>query len=207
MHYGFLPDTHVMLPVAESGGISLEWFRRTCMGEHGYEEMNQVLANRNGSQLLFLPYLVGTNAPEFDANANGVFGGLRQEHDVFDMAHAVMEGVSFVLQKNCDHMAAVGMAPNTIIATGGAKSPIWYQLQANITGLPVRIPTEKEAACLGITIVAAVSDGRFATLEEATGHCVSFSQTYVPVPTAETEKKYRRFCALYEAALQIGKIS
>ena len=208
MHYGFLPDTHVMLPVAESGGVSLEWFHRTCMGEHGYDEMNRVLAERGGNQLLFLPYLVGTNAPEFDANASGVFWGLRQEHDVFDMAHAVMEGVSFVLRKNCDHMAAAGMAPNAIIATGGgAKSPIWCQLQADITGLPVKIPTEKEAACLGITMVAAVSDGRFATLEDAATHCVGFSQTYSPAPTEETEKKYRRFCALYEAALQIGKIS
>ena len=208
MHYGFLPNTHVMLPVAESGGVSLEWFRRTCMGETGYDEMNRVLAERCGNQLLFLPYLVGTNAPEFDPNANGVFWGLRQEHDVFDMAHAVMEGVSFVLRKNCDHMAAAGMTPNAIIATGGgAKSPIWCQLQADITGLPVNIPTEKEAACLGITMVAAVSDGRFATLEEATQHCVSFSNTYSPAPTEETERKYRRFCALYEAALQIGKLS
>ena len=208
MHYGFLPDTHVMLPVAESGGVSLEWFRRTCMGQTGYEEMNRVLADRGGNQLLFLPYLVGTNAPEFDPNANGVFWGLRQEHDIFDMARAVMEGVSFVLRKNCDHMAAAGMAPNAIIATGGgAKSPIWCQLQADITGLPVRIPAEKEAACLGITMVAAVSDGRFATLEEAVKHCVSFSQTYAPASSEETEKKYRRFCALYEAALQIGKLS
>ena len=208
MHYGFLPDTHVMLPVAESGGVSLEWLRRTCMGDHGYDEMNRVLADRGGNQLLFLPYLVGTNAPEFDADATGVFWGLRQEHDVFDMARAVMEGVSFVLRKNCDHMAEAGMKPNAIIATGGgAKSPIWCQLQADITGLPVRIPTEKEAACLGITMVAAVSDGRFSSLEEAAEDCVSFQTVYSPAPTEETEKKYRRFCALYEAALQIGKLS
>ena len=207
MHYGFLPDTHVMLPVAESGGVSLEWFRRTCMGQTGYEEMNRVLADRDSNQLLFLPYLVGTNAPEFDSDANGVFWGLRQEHDIFDMARAVMEGVSFVLRKNCDHMAAAGMGPNAIIATGGgAKSDIWCQLQADITGLPVRIPTEKEAACLGITMVAATSDGRFAALEEAAAHCVSFSKTFTPSPTEETEKKYRRFCALYQAALQIGKL-
>ena len=208
MHYGFLPNTHVMLPVAESGGVSLEWFRRTCMGDTGYDEMNRVLAERDGNELLFLPYLVGTNAPEFDANATGVFWGLRQEHDIFDMAHAVMEGVSFVLRKNCDHMAAAGMAPKAIIATGGgAKSAIWCQLQANITGLPVRIPAEKEAACLGIAMVAAVSDGRFATMEAAAAQCVCFTNTFSPAPTAQTEKKYRRFCALYEAALQIGNLS
>ena len=208
MHYGFLPDTHVMLPVAESGGVSLEWFRRTCMDTVDYDKLNRVLAQRRENSLLFLPYLVGTNAPEFDPDATGVFWGLRQEHDAFDMARAVMEGVSFVLRKNCDHMAAAGMAPTAIIATGGgAKSAIWCQLQANITGLPVRIPKEKEAACLGISMIAAVSDGRFPSLEAAAEHCVDFSCSFSPAPSEETEKKYRRFCALYDAALQICKLS
>ena len=46
LHYGFLPDTHVMLPVAESGGVSLEWFRRTCMGDTSYDAINRALAAR-----------------------------------------------------------------------------------------------------------------------------------------------------------------
>lgn len=121
MHYGFLPDTHVMLPVAESGGVSLEWFRRTCMGSVGYDEMNEVLLQRTlPGTLLFLPYLVGTNAPEFDQEATGVFYGLRQEHDVFDMAGAVMEGVSYMLRKNCDDIREKGTEITRIIATAAA---------------------------------------------------------------------------------------
>ena len=207
MHYGFIPDTHVMLPVAESGGVSLEWFRRSCMPGMDYDEMNEVLAEREPNELLFLPYLVGTNAPEFDNEANGVFWGLRQEHDAYDMAGAVMEGVSFVLRKNCDHIANNGVKPTAIIATGGgAKSPIWCQMQADITGLPVRIPKEKEAACLGAAIISAVSDGRFANYEAAVEACVELRQQYDPKPTERTERKYRRFCALYEAALKINTI-
>jgi len=207
MHYGFLPDTHVMLPVAESGGVSLEWFHRTCMGDTGYDTMNQVLTERGGNELLFLPYLVGTNAPEFDAQANGVFWGLRQEHDAIDMAHAVMEGVAFVLRKNTENIRAKGTALTSIIATGGgAKSPVWCQLQADITGLDVLIPKEKEAACLGAAMVAAVSDGRYENFEEAAKEKVSFVKRFTPAPTAQTEKKYRRFCALYEAALKISDI-
>ena len=77
------------------------------------------------NDLLFLPYLVGTSAPEFDAQANGVFWGLRQEHDSIDMAGAVMEGVSFKKQKNCEHIAKNGVNLKSIIATcGGAKSAI-----------------------------------------------------------------------------------
>ena len=207
MHYGFLPDTHVMLPVAESGGVSLEWFRRSCMPQVDYDTMNAELAMRKPNELLFLPYLVGTNAPEFDTEANGVFWGLRQEHDAIDMAGAVMEGVSFVLRKNCEHIAANGVKPKAIIATGGgAKSAVWCQMQANITGLPVAIPREKEAACLGAAMIAAVSHGRFSGYTEAVENCVELLHRYEPAPTAHSEKKYRRFCALYEAALQIGKI-
>ncbi|MBO5917151.1 MAG: hypothetical protein J6Q14_00085, partial [Oscillospiraceae bacterium] len=207
MHYGFLPDTHVMLPVAESGGVSLEWFHRTCMGQIGYDQMNQVLTERGGNDLLFLPYLVGTNAPEFDAQANGVFWGLRQEHDVYDMAHAVMEGVAFVLRKNTENIRKKGTQVTSIIATGGgAKSPVWCQLQANITGLDVFIPKEKEAACLGAAMIAAVKDGQYADFAQAAGEKVSFVKRYTPAPTPETEKKYRRFCALYDAALKLSEI-
>jgi sugar (pentulose or hexulose) kinase len=196
-----------MLPVAESGGVSLEWFRRSCMDNVDYDKMNQVWAEREKNQLLFLPYLVGTNAPEFDADATGVFWGLRQEHDAYDMAHAVMEGVSFVLRKNCDHIAQKGLELTSIIATGGgAKSPIWCQLNADATGLPVRIPAEKEAACLGAAIVAAVSDGAWASIEECVDACVAFDFTYEPARSEHLEKKYRRFCALYEAAKNIGTI-
>ena len=206
MHYGFIPDTYVMLPVVESGGVSLEWFRRSCM-KCDYDEMNATLAKRGGNELLFLPYLVGTSAPEFDAEANGVFWGLRQEHDAIDMAGAVMEGVSFVLRKNCEHIAKNGVELKSIIATGGgAKSAIWCQMQADITGLPVSIPKEKEAACLGAALIAAVSDGRFASYAEGVDTCVELTHTYQPHTSDRLETKYRRFTALYKAALEIGKI-
>lgn len=207
MHYGFLPDTHVMLPVAESGGASLEWFRKTCMQGIDYDRMNAVLSEREPNELLFLPYLVGTNAPEFDSEANGVFWGLRQEHDAYDMAAAVMEGVACLLRKNCDYIAKNGVVPTAIIATGGgAKSVVWCKMQADMTGLPILIPEEKEAACLGASMIAAVSSGRFGDYAEASRHCVAIAKRYDPHPTAQTERKYRRFCALYTAALTIDQI-
>ena len=206
MHYGFIPDTYVMLPVVESGGVSLEWFRRSCM-KCDYDEMNATLAQRGPNELLFLPYLVGTSAPEFDADASGVFWGLRQEHDAIDMAGAVMEGVSFVLRKNCEHIANNGVQLKSIIATGGgAKSAIWCQMQADITGLPVSIPKEKEAACLGAALIGAVSDGRFESYSQAVHTCVELTHTYEPHPTDRLETKYRRFNALYKAALAINEI-
>lgn len=208
MHYGFRPDSHIMLPVAESGGVSLEWFRRTCMGDVTYDMMNEELRKRNlPNNLLFLPYLVGTNSPEFDADASGMFYGLRQENDIYDMACAVMEGVAFMLRKNCDHIREKGTEIRHIIATGGgSKSPIWCQLQADITGLPVVIPAEKEAACFGCAIIGAVADGVFASFEEASEKCVGFTHRYEPANHEKYENKFQKFCALYEAMLQVTRM-
>jgi len=116
--------------------------------------------------------------------------------------------VSFVLRKNCDHIQESGVALSAIIATGGgAKSPIWCQMQADITGLPVAIPKEKEAACLGAAMIAAVSDGHFESYQAAADACVALLHRYEPHPTDRTERKYRRFCALYRAALEINSIA
>ena len=208
MHYGFQPNTHIMLPVAESGGASLEWFRRTCMAGISYDQMNETLLKRDlPNNLIFLPFLVGTNSPEFDTDASGLFYGLRQESDVYDMACAVMEGVAFMLRKNCDHIRSKGTEISYIIATGGgAKSPIWCQLQADITGLPVVIPTEKEAACLGCAIVGAVADGVFPSYQDAADKIISFQHRYEPTNHAKYEKKYEKYCALYEAMLKITRM-
>ncbi len=203
MHYGFLPDTHIMLPVAESGGVSLEWFKRSCIPNSDFAEIDNVLRDRKRNSLIFLPYLVGTNAPEFDTSATGVFWGLRQEHDAFDMAYAVMEGVAFVLKKNCEKIIEKGTALRSITATGGgAKSDVWCQLQADITGLPILIPAEKEAACLGAAIIAAVSGDAFESFEKATEK-IEIIKRYEPCSSEEIAEKYRKFNALYSATINI----
>ena len=205
VHYGFLPDTYVLLPVASSGGVSLEWFRRTCMPQVDYGELNRVIAQREGcGQVLFLPYLVSGNAPEFDADATGVFWGLRQSNDCFDMARAVMEGVSFLLRKNCQSLKDAGLPCDSILAVGGGtKSALWCQMWADIAGIPVKIPQEQEAACLGAAMIGAVAEGLFADYVTAVATCVSVKEEYTPRNSAHYEEKYRKFCALYQATLNI----
>ena len=203
MHYGFLPDTHIMLPVAESGGVSLEWFKGSCMPNSNYDEINSVLTNRKRNDLIFLPYLVGTNSPEFDSRATGVFWGLRHEHDAYDMAYAVMEGVSFLLKKNCEHIKNNDTPVETIIATGGgSKSDIWCQLNADITGLPILIPKEKEAACLGAAIIAAVSDGRIDDFKKAS-EMIEFEKRFEPCVDSDLSEKYRKFNMLYDFSCKL----
>ena len=209
MHYGFLPDTHIMLPVAESGGVSLEWFKRACLGSMNYDELNAAICQREmPNSVLFLPYLVGTNAPEFDRDACGVFAGLRAEHDAVDMAYAVMEGVSHLLRRNLEAIHAAGTEVSRIIATGGgAKSAVWCQLQADVTGIPVSVPAEKEAACLGAAIIAAVGAGLYESLETVCETVVAFEKTYTPRKNDLLERKYRQFGALYQATLDVMRMN
>ena len=208
MHYGFLPDTHVMLPVAESGGVSLEWFRRTFMKDVDYKKLNEVLdERRHPTQLIFMPYIVGANAPEFDTEVSGMLYGLRQEHDAFDAAAAVMEGVAMVLRKNCECMNEKGAAIDHIIATGGgAKSNCWCQMQADITGLPVVRPAELEAACLGAAIIGAVDDGKFENFKKAAEVVVKMDKKFEPNKNFDYERNYKKFNYLYNAQIEAARI-
>ena len=102
-------------------------------------------------------------------------------------------------------MAAAGMAPKAIIATGGgAKSPVWCQLQADITGLPVEVPAVTEAGCLGAAMIAAWTAGQYENLQAAAKD-VKMVRRYTPTAGAELEKKYRKFCKLYDAMLDVAK--
>lgn len=207
MHYGYLPKQYVLLPVAESGGVSLEWFRNAFLPNADFAAIDREAAARQPGDLLFLPYLVGTNAPEFDRDACGVFFGLRSPHDAFDLALAVMEGVCHLLRKNCDRIRACNTPIERIVATGGgAKSAVWCQMQADITGLPVCIPAQQEAALLGAAMVGATSAGLFASLADAAEQSVSIARTYAPQPSAVYERKHRQFLALYDAMLAVQRM-
>ena len=208
MHYGFQPGSYVMLSASESGGVSLEWYKSTFLPEIDYRELDREAALRRPGDVLFLPYLVGTNAPEFDLDACGVFFGLRSRHDAFDLALAVMEGVAHLLKKNCDRIQESGTTIERIIATGGgAKSAVWCQLQADITGIPVCIPAEKEAALLGAAMIGAVSGGVFASLSDAAKAAVRISRTFTPEPSPVYAHKHRQFLALYESMLAVQRMT
>ncbi len=199
-HYGPFKDSYVLLPVCESGGVSLEWFKKNFMPEESYDSINQVLVNRAiPNELLFLPYITGVNSPDFNNRAKGVFYGIQLKHDPYDFALAVMEGISHLLRINIDHIENSGYRVEKIISTGGgAKSDLWSQMKADITHHEVIIPANAEAACLGAGMVGAVSAGFVQSYEEAVQLCVSMKKHFIPRSMARFESKHQLFKQLYQ---------
>lgn len=199
LHYGPFPGTYVFLPACESGGISLGWFRDRFLPGVSFEDINREIQSRgNTGELLFLPYINGTNAPEFDATASGLFMGLKTRHDAYDMAAAVMEGVALLLNRTIDSLSK---KPVSIISTGGgAKSPLWLQMKADITGIEVNVPRDKEAALLGAAIMGAVTAGIYDSYEKAVAAGVQMEKSYKPKPYNEAKKK--AYDIMYDAMIK-----
>ena len=204
-HYGPFKDSYVLLPVCESGGISLEWFKNQFISEDSYESINDEINRRAiPNELIFLPYITGVNAPDFNSNAKGVFYGIQLKHDKYDFAYAVMEGITHLLKINIDHIEKAGYSVEKIISTGGgAKSDLWSQLKANITGYEVAIPSNEEAACLGAAMIGVVSEGVFQSYEEAINKCVSIKKQFLPKEMEPFSKKHILFRNLYEALASV----
>jgi len=207
-HYGPFENSYVLLPVCESGGISLEWFKNNFSTDDTFESINNEIAKRSiPNELIFLPYITGVNAPDFNSDARGVFYGIQLKHDKYDFAFAVMEGVAHLLRINIDHIENAGYPVEKIISTGGgAKSSIWSQVKADITGHTVAIPTNEEAACLGAAMIGAVSEGIFKTYEEAIKHCVSIKKQYTPKDRKIYQKKHILFQRVYENLSPVFKL-
>ena len=205
-HYGPFKDSYVLLPVCESGGVCLEWFKNQFMKDITYQTINDELQKRPlPNELIFLPYITGANAPEFSSSARGVFYGIQLKHDKFDFAYAVMEGISHSLKINIDHIEKAGYQVGRIISTGGgAKSDLWSQMKANISGYEVAIPQNEEAACLGAAIIGAVSAGKFKSYDEAIEKCVSIKKRFRPENREPYQKKNQLFRDLYNATKSLA---
>ena len=128
---------------------------------------------------VFLPYLSGERAPIWDANACGVFFGLKKECDRKLLAYSVMEGVVFSLYSIYEALGKP-QADRIILSGGAAANPLLNQLKADLFGLPVRIVTEKDTSALGAVITAMVGDGCFGSYREAAAALRSIGEEFLP---------------------------
>ena len=200
LHCGPFEGTYVLLPVCESGGISLEWFKNAFLENTSFQEIDKACSGKKlPGSMVFLPYLTGANAPDFNMDASGVFFGFREQSDKYDFALAVMEGVAHMLNSNIRHLASAGIHAGSIISTGGgSKSALWCQMKADITGCTVKVPENTEAACLGAAIIGAVSEGRFPDYESAIRFRVSMDTEFIPRNHEEYSAKTELYDSVYK---------
>lgn len=136
----WLRDEMLRLPAAGAYERMTAWAERSPIGARG---------------LLFLPYLVGERTPHMDARARGAFLGLAAHHESGDVVRAVMEGVTFACLDAFAALREAGSQPERIVmAGGGARSPFWRQMVADVFGLPVHALATTDQAAMGAALLA-----------------------------------------------------
>jgi xylulokinase len=170
---------HVMGVVLSAGG-SLRWFRdalcpaekaiATEIGKDPYELITEAAETvpPGAEGLTFLPYLSGERTPHKDPYAKGAFIGLSLKHTRAHMARAVMEGVAFAMRDSLEIMREMGVAITQVRASGGgARSPLWRQIQADVNKTPLVTTNIDEGPAYGAALLATVATGLYASVEEA----------------------------------------
>lgn len=152
-----------------SGGVCLDWFRKIIsQGEEiSYEVLNKELSRRKAAEdgLFFYPFSGKASATKRFQRAS--FVGMDLSHDCFNLALAVMEGVVFQILWMMESFNIKQSKEGLILSGGASKSPVWAQLVADISGMPVRIPEVADLACVGAAIMAGVGSGIYDSVEKA----------------------------------------
>lgn len=153
--------------------------------------------------LLFLPCMQGAMAPEWNGAARGAFYGLTLAHTRAHLTRALLEGSAYALRDILQAMTGAGLEIRRLtVVGGGAKSELWRQIKADVTGLPVRVPTTIETTATGAAILAAVGSGQHGDVAGAVDAFVDYvprEQTPDPERHECYDEAYTRYRELYYA--------
>ncbi len=187
-----LGDRWFMMGAILSAGLSLRWFRDRIAGK-SYEQLSGEAARvPPGSEgLIFLPYLIGERTPYMDPNARGVFFGLGLHHTLGHLVRAIMEGVTFALRDALLIFRELGVRTDRIVVSGGgARSPVWRQIQADVFQSEVARVQGEERAGVGAAMLAAIGTGVYEGFEDACRKAVRYQACTAPI--AANVERYDR---------------
>ncbi len=192
-------------------GANYRWFRDQFafpeveqaqrQGLDPYELLNAAAdtAPPGSEGLLMLPCLMGAMAPTWNALARGTFFGFTLAHRREHFVRAVMEASAYAVRDITDRMRAIGLPLREIRAVGGgARSPLWRQIKADVTGLPVALLQTVETTALGAALLALAPCGMAGSLGEAVERVVRVVETRDPRP--DVQARYEEYYRLYRAA-------
>ena len=185
-----------------SAASCLKWWLEDILKTTDYQGEQKEIKGNGNNPIYFLPYLMGERSPHNDPNVRGAFLGLGMETTRTQMAEAVFEGVAFGLRDSFEIARTLGIEiQKTKLCGGGAKSPIWQQILANVLDMEIELLETEEGPALGGAILAAVACGEYTSVEEAVKTIVKVTKTIVPNPerVEAYEKKYQVYRKLYPA--------
>ena len=204
-----VPGLYLAMTLNHSGGMMLRWFRDTlcqadrqraqAVAKDAYDLIFEG-ASPDPSPLMVLPHFSGSGTPWLDTASKGAILGLTFSTTKADISKAILEGVTFELRVNLDWLNQGGVGIDELRAVGGgARSELWLQLKADITGIPVVAPAVAEAACLGAALLAGVGAGCFTSASQASESTLRFVRRFEPDPAraARYEARYAIYRDLY----------
>jgi xylulokinase len=198
---------HVM-GVTNGAGLSLRWLRDTFAAGVSYDELtagaSRIPAGCEG--MLWAPYLFGERTPHLDPEARAAFTGITASHTRAHFVRAVMEGVAMSLRDTFSLFAELQIPVTRIrLGGGGARGPLWRQIQADVYGQPVELLAADEGGAFGAALLAGVGVGQWPTVEAACAATIHVAETVAPKDAARMEKHYAHYRRMYPALKEIGR--
>ncbi len=186
---------YCLLMWTPTAGIALKWFKNNFCENFSFRELDEIAENvpAGSAGLTFLPYLCGATMPKYNPDAKGVFYGLTMEHGRGHAVRSILEAVACMLKENLDYIGAACGEVRTM--GGGAQSPLWCQIKADMTGKTFVTLKNEETACLGSAILAGTAIGVYKSVEEACERLVKTNKIYTPSGIDYTEC-YNRYCEI-----------
>ena len=188
-----------------------KWWMDDIVGTKDYVAEQAAIGEEKlgENHVFFLPYLMGERSPHNNPDARGTFIGMTMDTSRADMTQAVLEGVAFALRDSLEVAKSLGIVlERTKICGGGAKSPLWKKIIANVLNLKVDIIESEEGPGYGGAMLAAVACGEYKTVEEIATKLVRVIDTVEPIPefAAKYEVKYQQFRQIYPACKPIYEL-
>ena len=191
-HYNF-DGSYCLLSWSPTAGMALKWFKNNLCEQFSFRELDKlagsVAPGSNG--LVFLPYLCGSTMPKYNPEARASFTGLTLEHSRGHFVRSVLESVACMLHGMLDYLKID--AEEIRAMGGGAESPLWCQIKADMTGKRLVTLENRETACLGAAILAGVGARAFQSVETACAVLVKPGKIYTP-GTMDYSAVYQNYC-------------
>ena len=177
-----------------------KWWNEDILKTKDFAAEQANITKLGENQVFYLPYLMGERSPHNNPDARAMFIGMSMDTTREDMTQAVLEGVTFGLRDSLEVAKSLGIKiERTKICGGGAKSPLWKKILANIMNLKVDVIESEEGPALGGAMLAAVGCGEYPDVKTIAEKVVKVVDTVEPEPelVAKYEERYQKFRKIY----------